>query len=219
MQDISQQIEREDEFMNSNDIRSQIEKALEHEEQTHSVAKLLADRKKTGIYLTSAQQTNCLNFIKEYIRETPDIMDAVYHAAQQAGALNQVSPIFDTAFNYWTNQYDYIPDTLGLLGLMDDAYLTRMFLESVSNIHALSTGKPLVSIDLRSPNNAMRALIGEPTATMLDTVVGQTIAGQMIQAGLQQLGRVGVLNLNMPGLSQYDIQEEAKLRLGAMGVV
>jgi hypothetical protein len=205
--------------MNSNDIRSQIKKAIEHEERTNTVAKVLADKKNTGARLTLEQQKNCLNFIKEYIRETPDIMDAVYRAAQQVGALNQVSPIFDTAFNYWTNQYDYIPDNVGLGGLMDDAYLTRMFLESVSNIHALSTGRPLLSIDLRSPNNAMRALIGEPIATMLDTAVGQTIAGQMIQAGLQQLGGIGAFNLNMPTLSTYDIQEEAKLRLGAMGVV
>ncbi len=210
--------------MNTNDIRSQINDALDHEERTKTVANLLIEHlKKIEVHLTPAQQTDCLNFVKAYVRETPDIMDAAFHAAQQAGVLDATRPIFDAAFSYWAEQHDFIPDNLGLIGLADDAYLTRMFIEGVSGLHAATAGRPLLSIDLGPPNRVMRGLIGEPIATQLDALVGQTLAGQMIQSGLQQLAGFGSLGLNMPGygnyMEQYDIDREVDVRLGAMGVV
>lgn len=209
--------------MNSDDIRSQVKAALEHEEQTKTAANLLTEHlRKSGLSMAPAQQESTLNFIKAYISETPDVMDAAFHAADQAGKLNELQPILDTSFNYWTEQNDYIPDSLGLIGLTDDAYLTRMFMESVSSLHAAQTGQPLLSIDLGPANRVMRGLIGEPIATSLDAAVGQTIAGQMIQAGLQQLGGFGGLNLNMPGygnyMSQYEIEDQVNVQLGAMGI-
>jgi uncharacterized membrane protein YkvA (DUF1232 family) len=126
--------------MNSNDIRSQISAALENEEQTKSAANRLTERlKNSGLSMTPAQQEDTLNFVKAYISETPDLMDAAFHAADQAGKLSELQPIFDTSFNYWAEQQDYIPDTLGLIGLTDDAYLTRMFMESISSLHAAQT--------------------------------------------------------------------------------
>jgi len=210
--------------MNSNDIRSQIGEALKHEEQTKTVANLLRQHlRNIGVSMTPAQQGDALNFVKAYISETPNIMDAAFHAANQAGKMNELRPIFDTSFNYWTEKQDYIPDTLGLIGLADDAYLTRMFMEAVSSLHAAQTGQPLLSIDLGPANRVMRGIIGEPIATTLDAAVGQTIAGQMIQAGLQQLGGFGGLNLNMPGygnyMSQYEIDHQVDVQLGAMGVI
>ncbi len=206
--------------MDSNDIRSQIKAAFEHEDRTKTVAKHLA---RAGVSLTPAQQTDCLNFVKAYIRETPDIMDAAFHAAQQAGVADATRPIFDAAFNYWAEQHDFIPDNLGLIGLADDAYLTRMFIEAVSGLHAARAGRPLLSVDLGPANRVMRGLIGEPIVTQLDALVGQTIAGQTIQSGLQQLAGFGSLDLNMPGygdyISQYEIDQEVNVRLGAMGVV
>jgi uncharacterized membrane protein YkvA (DUF1232 family) len=210
--------------MDSNDIRSQINAAFEHEDRTKTVAKLLAEHlARAGASLTPAQQTDCLNFVKAYIREAPDIMDAAFHAAQQAGVLDATRPIFDAAFNYWAEQHDFIPDKLGLIGVADDAYLTRMFMEAVSGLHAAKAGRPLLSVDLGPANRVMRGLIGEPIVTQLDALVGQTIAGQMIQSGLQQLAGFGSLDLSMPGygnyISQYDIDHEVNVRLGAMGVV
>jgi len=210
--------------MDSNDIRSQISAALENEEKTKSTANRLTEHlRNSGLSMTPAQQEDTLNFVKAYISETPDVIDAAFHAADQAGKLGELQPIFDTSFNYWAEQQDYIPDTLGLIGLTDDAYLTRMFMESISSLHAAQTGQPLLSIDLGPANRVMRGLIGEPIATSLDAAVGQTIAGQMIQAGLKQLGGFGGLNLNMPGygnyMSQYEIDRQVDVQLGAMGVI
>jgi hypothetical protein len=80
-----------------------------------------------------------------------------------------------------------------------------------------------LSVDLGPANRVMRGLIGEPIATALDTTVGQSIAGQVIQAGLQQLTGFGGLNLNLPNygsyMSQYDIDHAVDVKLGSMGVV
>lgn len=210
--------------MDSNQIRTMINTAIEHEDQTGNLATLLSDHlAKNGVSLTAKQQSDCLSFIKEYILDTPDIMDAVFNAAQKAGILHSMQPLFDTAFHYWAEEYDFIPDNLGLVGFADDAYLTRMFMETISNLHRQQTGQSLLAVDLGPPNRLMRNLIGEPIVTQLDTVVGQTIASQIIQTSMQQLSSfTGGLNIGMPnlgGINNYDIQHEVDVRLGAMGVV
>lgn len=210
--------------MDSNQIRTMINSAIEHEEQTGNLAALLSEHlARNGFQLTAQQQSDCLSFLKAYISEIPDIMDAAYNAAQKAGVLPSMQPIFDVAFQYWADAYDFIPDNLGLVGYADDAYLTRMFMETISNLHQQQTGKSLLGVDLGPPNRLMRNLIGEPVATQLDTVLGQTIASQMIQTSMQQLfSFTGGLNIGMPnldGINNYDIQHEVDVRLGAMGVV
>jgi uncharacterized membrane protein YkvA (DUF1232 family) len=209
--------------MDSNDIRKQIEDALAHEQRTGDTAKLLAQYcANRGLNMSAAQQSDCLDFIKAYIRETPALMDVAYNAAQQAALLARFQPIFDAAFSYWFAYYDFIPDTHGLVGIADDSYLTRMLLESVSGIHLQQTGQPLLSIDLGPANRLMRGLIGEPIASQLDGLVGQTVAGQVISSNLQQLMNFGQLNLTMPSyggyMNQYQIDREVDIRLGAMGI-
>jgi len=208
--------------MDSNQIRTMIHSAIEHEEQTGNLATLLSEHLgRNGVQLTAQQQSDCLSFIKAYILDAPDIMDAAYNAAQKSGILHSMQPIFDTAFHYWAEEYDFIPDNLGLVGFADDAYLTRMFMETISNLHRQQTGQPLLAVDLGPPNRLMRNLIGEPAATQLDTVIGQTIASQVIQASMQQLSSfTDGLNIGMPDLGRidnYDIQHEVDVRLAAMG--
>jgi uncharacterized membrane protein YkvA (DUF1232 family) len=217
-------VNQERRLMNSDDLRNKISETLEHEERTNHVANMLSKHlRQVGVSMTPEQQADCLNFIKAYVRETPDLMDQAFHAAQQAGVLNQLQPILDQCFNYWAEPSDFVPDHLGLIGIADDAYLTRMFLESASSLQAAQSARPLLSVDLAPANRVMRGLIGEPIATALDTTVGQSIAGQVIQAGLQQLTGFGGLNLNLPNygsyISQYDIDRAVDVKLGSMGVV
>lgn len=210
--------------MNSNDVRKKIDDALAHEKRTGATAKLLAQySKNAGLKLSPAKQKECLAVVKAYIRETPELMDYAYQAATRAGVIATMQPIFDAAFHYWAEQHDFIPDNLGLVGIADDAYLTRMLIESVSSVHAQQTGQPLLSVNLGPANRMMRALIGEPVASQLDGLVGQTMASQVIQMSLQQLMTFGQMNIPMSNLggymSQYEIDREVDVRLGAMGVV
>ena len=211
--------------MNTKDIRAQIKRAFDHEKRTGNVAKLLANHlARMGVSMTAQRQAECLSFVKAYIQETPDIMDTAFRSAKQAGAMDSMRPIFDAAVNYWAEPYDLIPDNLGLIGLTDDAYLTRLFIETISNLHQQRAGHPLLSVDLGPANRVMHGLIGEPTATQLDAIVGQTAAGSMIQAGLEQLlGFEAGFNLDMAGydpfMTNYEIDRAVDVKLGAMGVV
>ena len=210
--------------MDSDQIRTMINTAMAHEDQTGNLATLLTEHlDRNQVSLTAQQQSDCLAFIKAYIRETPDIMDSVYNAAQKAGVMHYMQPIFDMAFQYWAEEYDFIPDNLGLIGFVDDAYLTRMFMETISNLHRQQTGQSLLDLDLAPANKLMRNLIGEHVATQLDTILGQTIASQIIQTSMHQLSSfTGGFNLGMPNLgviNDFDIQHEVDVRLGAMGVV
>ena len=209
--------------MDSEQIRKMINTAIEHEDQTGNLAGMLSDHiAKARISLTGQQQSECIAFIKAYIAETPDIMDSVYNAAQRAGVLDSMQPVFNTAFHYWSEKHDFTPDNLGLIGLADDAYLTRLFMEAISSLHAQQTGQPLIGVDLGPANRLMRNLIGEPVVTQLDAMVGQTVASQVIQTTLQQLTSfTGGLNIGVPSLANindYDLQHEVDVRLGAMGV-
>ena len=64
-----------------------------------------------------------------------------------------------------------IPDELGIIGLLDDAYCSLMSLQAVSDHFRLQTGKHLFPNDLSAANKAMRKIIGEPYATRLDHIV------------------------------------------------
>lgn len=211
--------------MNSNDIRTQIQKAIKHEQQTHNTAQLFEKNSNNlGLGLSAIQQEEILNFVKSYVIETPDIMDAAFHAAQQANMLAMLQPILDAAFNYWQQELDFIPDNLGLIGLADDAYLTRVFMHSVSVLYTAQTGQSLLSIDLAPANLAMRNILGDPVVTQLEVHVGQTIASQLMQTNINQLMNfAGPLSMNMPGygdyMNQYDLDHEVDVRLGAMGVI
>lgn len=209
--------------MDSNDLRSRIDRAVKEDKRTRNLEKLLADHlKKLGVSMTHEQQAGLVGFVRAYVKETPDILDGIFAAATRAAVLDGMRSIFDAAFRYWAEPYDFIPDRLGLVGLTDDAYLSRHLMEVASNLFQQQSGQPLVPIDLGPANRVMRGLIGEPIASQLDAIVGQTVAAQAIQMGLQQLlGFGSAFPLAMPnfgGVGNYsNISYEADVRLAAMG--
>ena len=221
---LQERLRNADGFTDPHAVHSLIRGAIECEEDIDDVAAMLSKHLvRSGASLTTQQQADCLAFVTAYVRETPDIMEAAFCAAQRAEVLALIEPIFEAALRYWAEPHNYIPDDLGLIGLVDEAYLTRLFLETISSLHRRQTGGPLFAIDLGSPNRMMRDLIGEPVATQLDAVGRHTVATQVVQAGLQQLSVfTGGLGLGVPNVgrpSYYDIRLEADVRLGAMGAV
>lgn len=209
--------------MDSNDLRSKIDRAVKDDQRTKKVAKFVAERmKNAGGSRTSQEQAAAVAFIDFYIRQTPDIIDAVYAAAKKARVLESLSPLFNVAFEYWSEESDFIPDHVGLLGLADDAYLSQHLMEVASNLVKQQTGRSLLDVDLGTPNQLMRGVLGEQIGSQLDAIVGQTIAAQMIQMAFQQLSGFGaMLPLaigNWGGGSGYtNFSDEANLRLAAMG--
>jgi hypothetical protein len=77
--------------------------------------------------------------------------------------------------SYWQQDDDIIPDHLGVIGLLDDAYCSLSSLQAVSDHFRLQTGKFLFPDDLSAANRVMRRIIGEPYSSDLDRMVINTM--------------------------------------------
>lgn len=114
-------------------------------------------------------------FVLGYIRQVPYMMKVAWTAATHVGLELEMTQILGTVESYWIEGNDIIPDELGVIGLMDDAYCSLTSLQVVSDLYQLQTGKYLFPDNLGSANNAMRKIIGEPYASELDRIVITTM--------------------------------------------
>ena len=114
-------------------------------------------------------------FVVSYLQQVPYMMKVGWTAALNVGLEEEMRRILESVQSYWTQDDDIIPDHLGLVGLLDDAYCSLTSLQAVSDHYRLQTGKHLFPDDLTAANKAMRRIIGEPYATDLDRLVTQTM--------------------------------------------
>jgi uncharacterized membrane protein YkvA (DUF1232 family) len=119
-------------------------------------------------------------FITAYIEQVPYMMTVAWTAAHTVGLEAEMASILEMVNSYWIEGDDIIPDELGAIGLLDDAYCSLTSLQAVSDHYRLQTGKYLFPDDLTAANRAMRRIIGEPYASELDQIVIRT----MTEAGL-----------------------------------
>jgi uncharacterized membrane protein YkvA (DUF1232 family) len=203
--------------MDSKGVRRLINDGLEHEQRTGSVREMLA-----GKGLTPEQQNEMLGFIKSYVAEAPELIEAAYHGAASAGILDSVKPLFEAAFKYWATEHDFIPNHMGLVGITDDAYLSRTLMSHVSDAHFKRFGRPLFSLNLEPANQAMRKVIGEPVATRLDDAVRRTLNEPGIQTVLQGLSGFGSVDMGLPNYGGYlehaAIESGVDVKLGSIGL-
>jgi uncharacterized membrane protein YkvA (DUF1232 family) len=116
-----------------------------------------------------------VGFVLGYIEQVPYMMKIAWTAASNVGLQDEMKKILDTVTSYWKQDDDIIPDHLGVVGLLDDAYCSLTSLQAVSDHYQLQTGKYLFPDDLTAANKAMRRIIGEPYATDLDRLVIRTM--------------------------------------------
>ena len=135
-------------------------------------------------------------FIIAYLEQVPYMMKVAWTAASNVGLEVQMSRILEKVNSYWDEGNDIIPDDLGAVGLLDDAYCSLTSLQSVSDHYRLQTGKYLFPDDLTAANRAMRKIIGEPYASELDLLVAQSMAeARLIEAVTSMAGEEKRLDL------------------------
>lgn len=110
-------------------------------------------------------------FVVAYIEQVPYMMKVAWTAASTVGLETEMRRILEMVERYWVEGDDVIPDGLGVIGLLDDAYCSLSSLQAVSDHYRLQTGKYLFPDDLTEANHAIRRIIGEPYATELDRIV------------------------------------------------
>ena len=114
-------------------------------------------------------------FVSGYIRQVPYMMKVAWTAAGNVVLGTEMKQILEMVESYWIEGDDIIPDELGVIGLLDDAYCSLTSLQAVSDHYQLQTGKYLFPDNLSFANKAMRKIIGEPYATDLDRIVFSTM--------------------------------------------
>ena len=165
---------------------------------------------------------NRLEFVREYVEHVPYYLSAGYAAAQQLGISNQMQQMGSELETYWFEANDVIPDHLGLMGVMYDAYASLLLLQSVSDYCQATSGHPLLPQNLTQANQAIRNMIGEPGASHIDGRVGITIAQAMMQNIMGQIAANPAFAFGGgpdPYWGDASVDEIVNTRLGAMGVI
>lgn len=148
------------------------------EPELHDLLAVVAERQ--GVQAGESDLRQGCRFVIAYFGQVPYMMKVAWTAATTVGLDNEMARILDMVNSYWIEGDDIIPDELGAIGLLDDAYCSLTSLQAVSDHYRLQTGKYLFPDDLTAANKAMRTIIGEPYASELDRLVIKT----MTEAGL-----------------------------------
>ncbi len=127
------------------------------------------------------------NFVLDYIRQVPYVIKVAWTAANQVGLTVPMQLILDAVISYWERDDDVIPDSIGVIGLIDDAYCSLCSLQMVSDHFRMLTGKHLFPENLGPANQSIRQLLGQPYAGDLDRFVMDTLNAAQIIPALQQL--------------------------------
>ena len=143
------------------------------EPELHDLLAVVADREGVTVGLEELEQG--ARFVGGYIEQVPYMMKVAWTAATNVGLETQMKKILQMVESYWLEGDDVIPDELGVIGLLDDAYCSLTSLQAVSDHYQLQTGKHLFPNDLSAANMAMRKIIGEPYSSELDRIVIKTM--------------------------------------------
>lgn len=175
-----------------------------------------------GRSVSELEVQKVINFVSEYIEHAPALMALIEDATAHSGSQREVQPILDATEDYFLAPDDIIPDRLGLIGLLDDAYLTHSLMQAISDRVKSQSGKSLLPLEPHDDNAFVRRLIGEPFASILDERVAATLAGPRLQQNITRiLSVLSELNLSSepdPIWGYSHASHVADARLDALGV-
>jgi len=183
-------------------IRTQIEEGKIIEQQSGVLHRAVVNLAKlNGVRVTGLQVKKIIDFVTEYIEHAPALMMIIEETAAMSGAQPDVQPILDVTEDYFLAPDDIIPDHYGLVGLLDDAYLTHMLMEAISDRFKLQTGKSLLPIDAHETNTFIRRLIGEPFVSILNEHVATTLDGLGEKQNINQI-LVALAQMNLSSVPE-----------------
>jgi uncharacterized membrane protein YkvA (DUF1232 family) len=143
------------------------------ESELHDLLAVVAERSGK---IAGSQDLQCgIDFVRGYIEQVPYMIKVAWTAACNIGLETEMKRVLEMVRSYWEQGDDIIPDGLGIIGLLDDAYCSLSSLQAVSDHYQLQTGKYLFPNDLSAANKVMRKIIGEPYASNLDHLVVSTM--------------------------------------------
>lgn len=164
-------------------LRSIISNAFYHEERTQCLERHLQFHIQTLPDRLKIEKDNELESLKhfamEYIHHVPDFLDALKQAAQKAGIESHVFPFLRIAEAYFINPPSLPNHHIGLMAMMDEAYLAHRLFEELNDRYISRVGMPLIPWDMTLANVVAHQLVGEELANQLDARVLETVDAMM----------------------------------------
>ncbi|MCM2331486.1 hypothetical protein SAMN05216229_108186 [Geopseudomonas sagittaria] len=161
--------------MNIAALRERIDSALQHETEHGTLAAELAariDGLHRAIRLPCADAPGTLlRFVRAYVDEVPELVEAAASVATEAGIDAQIKPVLRLAEEFFLNPPQVMEGHDGLEALLDEAYLAHRLVEEVNDRYIAHFGQPLIPLDTTVANLVAHQLIGEPFANQLDAAV------------------------------------------------
>ncbi|MBN2797934.1 MAG: DUF1232 domain-containing protein [Deltaproteobacteria bacterium] len=172
--------------MNTTALRAQIADALKQERRNPRARALLQGISRPAP-LSDLDLRRAEAFAEAYVARVPELVDEALGRAAGTFAEPKLRRMLEVALAYWEEEEDVIPDSLGLLGVLDDAYATLALVQALSLRYREETGHALVSEDVGVGNSAARALLGEELSDRLDAFVDDALADRALQELLAEL--------------------------------
>lgn len=145
----------------------------------HKLLQEVAER--AGAHPDAVELAQGSSFICNYIEQVPYLLTVAWTSARNVGLETEIKHILEMVESYWIEDDDVIPDSLGIVGLLDDAYCSLSSMQTLSNLYRMQSGKHLFPDDLTAANKIMRKIIGEPFATELDEIVNQAVKDARVE--------------------------------------
>jgi hypothetical protein len=144
---------------------------------------------RAGEHPDNVQLGHGTSFVYNYMEQVPYMLTVAWTSARTVGLESEIESILKMVESYWIEDDDVIPDNLGIIGLLDDAYCSLSSMQTMSDLYRMQTGKHLFPDDLRAANMIMKKIIGEPFISQLDEIVTRAVADAGVKEAVQLLSR------------------------------
>jgi uncharacterized membrane protein YkvA (DUF1232 family) len=182
--------------MLADSIRAQIQNAWNEEQRRDTFAALirsqLARRAEASGESSSPQDReqaaqSILESWRVQLEQVPVFIDALAETAADARVASVVTPILEAVQDYFLDPDDVVPDSHGILGLLDDMYLALSLLQAVSEQYREFTGHALLDVDLTPSIEAVRPLFQGKRIAALDARIQAALCQPTMLSSLQGL--------------------------------
>lgn len=124
---------------------------------------------------SQSPETALASFITQYIEHVPNFLEALGALMAEAGISEQGQVFLTIAEEFFISPPELISEHTGLIGLLDEAYLSHRMIEEVSDRIQMTCGAALCPMDMNLSNVIVHAILGEEFANQLDLAVHYAI--------------------------------------------
>lgn len=182
--------------MRTSKLSTYVEDCLSKEgSKDHFMARLAEMASGPG-HQPSDRDTECISVLAvDYLRAVVGMLRECDIAAEAQGARGFADPLLKIAVQYFFEEDDLIPDSMGLYGLIDDAYLAHKFIIGLSELVEAEKGFPLLPKTEEESIVVIRGVIGNEIAEKLDEKVEANIRSVTVH---NQMARLSMLSGTLP---------------------